>query len=115
MSFLPFLHRVCERQDLNSDESREAMSLILSGDVSTAQLAAFLVALSMKGETADEIIGFARAMRARVTRVEASWNSEPLLDTCGTGGDTLSTFNISTIAAFVVAGAGVRVAKHGNR
>ena len=95
------------------------METVLSGGASEAQIAAFLVALRMKGETVDELVGFARAMRRMAAPVrehlgEAAKN-EPLLDTCGTGGDSAGTFNISTIAAFAVAGAGVRVAKHGNR
>lgn len=110
--FLPFLHKVADRRDLNSGEAYEAMFGILSGEVSTPQIAAFLVALRMKGETSGELLGFARAMREKSERVIAE---PPLLDTCGTGGDGASTFNISTVAAFVVAGAGVRVAKHGNR
>lgn len=91
------------------------MSLILAGGATTAQIAAFLVALKMKGETPEEVLGFALAMRERSERVDAGVNGEALLDTCGTGGDLLGTFNISTVAAFVAAGAGVRVAKHGNR
>jgi anthranilate phosphoribosyltransferase len=91
------------------------MSLILGGEASTAQIAAFLVALRMKGETAQELFGFARAMREKAQRVDAGPDTRPLLDTCGTGGDGAGTFNISTVTAFVAAGAGVRVAKHGNR
>lgn len=91
------------------------MQVILSGRASTAQIAALLVALRMKGETAGELIGFARAMRAMASPVLPNLEGVPLVDTCGTGGDAHGTFNISTIAAFVVAGAGVRVAKHGNR
>ena len=78
-------------------------------------IAAFLVAVRMKGEAPEEILGFARAMRARSLRVDVSDVPQPVLDTCGTGGDTTGSFNISTVAALVVAGAGVRVAKHGNR
>jgi len=113
---LPYLHRVAARENLSPEDARQAMLVVLSGEASTSQIAAFLAALRTKGETSDELLGFARAMREKVARVSAAVDSEPLLDTCGTGGaDGPSTFNISTIAAFVVAGAGVRVAKHGNR
>ncbi len=115
MSFVSFLHRVMARENLSAADAEEAMSIVLEGEASTAQLAAFLAALKMKGETADEIYGFARAMRSKVLRVDPQLEDQLLIDTCGTGGDGLSTFNISTVAAFVVAGAGVHVAKHGNR
>lgn len=114
MSLTGFLHRLVERQNLSADEAEQAMTAILDGAASDAQIAGFLVALRMKGETAEELLGFARAMRAHAVPVAVSGQG-PLLDTCGTGGDGLATFNISTIAAFVAAGAGVRVAKHGNR
>jgi anthranilate phosphoribosyltransferase len=114
MSLIPFLHQVAARHDLSASEAQAAMETILSGESSSIQIAAFLTALKMKGESVDELVGFARAMRkaARPVRVEGV---EALIDTCGTGGDGGSTFNISTVAAFVIAGAGVRVAKHGNR
>lgn len=110
---LPYLHRAAERTDLSAAEAHEAMRVILAGEASTAQIAAFLTALRMKGETAGEVLGFARAMREKAQRVIV--NGGPVLDTCGTGGDCAHTFNISTVVAFVVAGAGVKVAKHGNR
>ena len=113
---LPYLHRVAARENLSAEDARLAMLAVLSGEASTALIAAFLAALRTKGETPEEVLGFARAMREKSARVDAGPDSEPLLDTCGTGGaDGPATFNISTIAAFVVAGAGVHVAKHGNR
>jgi anthranilate phosphoribosyltransferase len=115
MPFLQYLHAVAEHRHLQSEEARAAMQAILAGEVSSVQIASFLTALHMKGETVEELVGFARAMREVAVRVDAGLSGEVLLDTCGTGGDGQGTFNISTIAAFVVAGAGVRVAKHGNR
>jgi anthranilate phosphoribosyltransferase len=92
------------------------MEFVLTGEATTAEIAAFLVALRMKGESAEELVGFAQAMREKSARVNVGLAPEDaLIDTCGTGGDGLTTFNISTVTAFVVAGAGVRVAKHGNR
>jgi anthranilate phosphoribosyltransferase len=115
MSLLPYLHRVAERQDLPAGDAFEAMRAILTGQASHPQIAAFLMALRMKGETVGELVGFSRAMRQMAAPVDARVEGEALLDTCGTGGDGGATFNVSTVAAFVVAGAGVRVAKHGNR
>ncbi len=115
MALLPFLNRILAGEHLSSAEAEEAMNAILEGAASPVQIGAFLVALRMKGETAGEVLGFARAMRAKATRVDAGGGTGPLLDIVGTGGDGHSTFNISTTAAFVAAGAGVRVAKHGNR
>ena len=115
MPLLPYLERVAERHNLSSEEAQEAMRVILAGQASQPQLAAFLMAMRMKGETADELVGFARAMRAMASPIDHGLLGAAILDTCGTGGDGAGTFNISTIAAFVVAGAGVHVAKHGNR
>jgi anthranilate phosphoribosyltransferase len=113
---LPFLHKIAGGEDLSAVEARDAMLVILSGSATTPQVSAFLMGLHMKGETAGELLGFARAMREKTTRIDACLGDpQPLLDTCGTGGGAVSTFNISTVAAFVVAGAGARVAKHGNR
>lgn len=115
MPFVSYLHRAANRENLSAADARSAMDAILSGEVSTPLLAAFLVALRMKGETPDELLGFAEAMRAKAEPIHVALQGEPLLDTCGTGGAQPITFNISTVVAFVVAGAGVRVAKHGNR
>jgi anthranilate phosphoribosyltransferase len=115
MSLLPFLYRLMDRESLPESEARHAMSAVLRGEATVAQIAAFLVALRMKGETPAELVGFARAMRDNMIRVDPGPLDGPLLDTCGTGGDAQSTLNVSTLAAFVVAGAGVKVAKHGNR
>src|SRR4029434_9997580 len=113
-----------ERRDLTRLEAAAAMEAIMSGAATNAQIAAFLTALRMKGEATEELIGFAQVMREKVTRIRTradevaaltGTDREMLVDTCGTGGDASGTFNISTATAFVVAGAGVRVAKHGNR
>jgi anthranilate phosphoribosyltransferase len=108
------IQKMIERVDLTEQEARGVMDEIMSGQATDAQIAGFLTALRMKGETAPELIGFASVMRERAERL---WDGDPLpvLDTAGTGGDRSGTFNISTAAAFVAAGAGVRVAKHGNR
>jgi anthranilate phosphoribosyltransferase len=112
---LPYLHKIAASEDLSAAEAYQAMLAILSGDATTPQISAFLMGLRTKGETPNELLGFARAMREKTVRIDACLGQEPLLDTCGTGGGAGSTFNISTVSAFVVAGAGVRVAKHGNR
>ncbi len=113
-----------ERRDLSRIEAAGAMDAIMSGAATNAQIAAFLVALRMKGETVEELIGFAQVMRQKVVRVRTRGDEvagltgtdrEMLIDTCGTGGDASGTFNVSTVTAFVVAGAGLKVAKHGNR
>lgn len=119
------LHRIANHcQSLSRDDARAVMSEVLTGKCTDAQIAALLVALHMKGETVEEIVGFAEAIRAAAAPLSLSENStidisgterDALVDTCGTGGDASGTFNISTATALVAAGAGVRVAKHGNR
>jgi anthranilate phosphoribosyltransferase len=109
------ISRVVTGVDLSEEEMVEVMDEIMSGACSPAQIGAFLTGLRMKGETIAEITGAARVMRAKAARVDAGTGTGILVDTCGTGGDSTGTFNVSTTAAFVVAGAGVTVAKHGNR
>jgi anthranilate phosphoribosyltransferase len=113
MSLLPYLHRVAAGSDLSAEDAYQAMGVLLEGRAGEAEIAGFLVALKMKGETAAELAGFARAMRDRMIVVDAG--RFHVIDTCGTGGDGSGTFNISTAAAIVMAGAGAHVAKHGNR
>lgn len=105
--------RTVEGQDLTADEARSVMDSVMQGQATPAQIAAWVTALRMKGETVPEIVGCARSMRDHAHRIRP--RAQNLVDTCGTGGDKAHTFNISTAAAFVVAGAGVPVAKHGNR
>jgi len=122
---LDALHKVANhRGSLTCDEAREVMAEILRGEATDAQIGALLVALHMKGETVEEIVGFAQAIRAEATPLRGAneealhlsgTGRDALVDTCGTGGDTSGTFNISTVTALTIAGAGVRVAKHGNR
>lgn len=107
------LSKVASKKNLSGAESAEVFGEIMSGEVDGAIMAAFLTALKMKGETVDEVVGAASAMRARATFINAG--SAAPIDTCGTGGDGMNTFNISTTSAFIAAGAGVPVAKHGNR
>jgi len=112
------LEKIVAEEDLSRVEAEAAMEEILSGRASDAQIAGILTALRMKGETVDELVGFATAMRRHAAPIFTGNGlpaEEALIDTCGTGGDASGTFNVSTAAAFVVAGAGVRVAKHGNR
>jgi anthranilate phosphoribosyltransferase len=110
------IRRIAGRESLSREEARALMDEVLAGRATDAEITALLVALHMKGESVEEIVGFAEAMRAAATPLRLTAGADDVLvDTCGTGGDALGTFNISTTAAFVVAGAGVRVAKHGNR
>ncbi len=109
-----FIHRIVEGQDLNEEEASQAMTHIMEGEALPTQIASFLTGLRMKGETHQEIAGLARAMRAKAISIRAE-KGEGVVDTCGTGGDGIGTFNISTAVAFVAAGGGLTVAKHGNR
>ena len=111
--FPALLEKLHRREDLTVDEAGAAMGEIMEGRAQPAQIAGFLVALGMKGERPPEIVGLARTMRQRSTKLSRPY--APVFDTCGTGGDRAHTFNVSTVAALVVAACGVRVAKHGNR
>src|SRR4030095_331111 len=110
----PFIAKTINRTDLTADEAEQAMNVIMTGQATQAQIGAYLVALRMKGETIPEIKGSVRAMRTNAVKVKLNI-TEPVYDIVGTGGDGAHTFNISTAAAFVLAGTGRKVAKHGNR
>ena len=119
--------KIVGKEDLTQSEMEATMEEIMTGSATPAQIGSFITALRMKGETVDEIVGAARVMRAKSVKVRLNHNQvnidrdeinideETILDTCGTGGDGTNTFNVSTATAFVAAGAGVKVAKHGNR
>jgi anthranilate phosphoribosyltransferase len=113
MNIREAIDKLVNRADLSEAEMIDVMNQIMTGEASPLQVASFLTALRMKGETIGEITGAARVMRDKAQRVNVG--AKTVLDTCGTGGDQKRTFNISTTSAFVVAGAGVKVAKHGNR
>ena len=106
------IEKLTREADLTEEESAQVMEEIMTGEATPAQFGAFVIALRLKGETVDEMTGLATVMRAKSLKVDYRG---PSVDTCGTGGDDSGTFNISTVAAFVVAGAGIAVAKHGNR
>ena len=123
MKITDAIKKVVDRIDLTSAEAEAVLDQIMTGQCSDAQIASLLTALRMKGETVEELTGFARVMRSKSAQVRPRFvgasiggtEREALIDTCGTGGDASGSFNVSTAAAFVVAGAGLRVAKHGNR
>ena len=106
------IEKLVQKKDLTFDESKSAMTLIMEGEASPSQFGSLITALRMKGETVDEVSGMASVMRSMSLHVQSE---NDLIDTCGTGGDGFGTFNISTAAAFVAAGAGLKIAKHGNR
>jgi anthranilate phosphoribosyltransferase len=111
--FAALLEKLQRRQDLTTDEAAHAMSEIMDGRAQPSQIAGLLIALAMKGERPAEIVGLARSMRERATPLSRQY--QPVFDTCGTGGDRAHTFNVSTVAALIVAACGIPVAKHGNR
>jgi anthranilate phosphoribosyltransferase len=111
--FSALIEKLGRRGDLTSDEAANVMAVIMRGEATSAQIAGLLIGLAMKGERPEELVGFARTMRAEAVQLTAP--AGEVFDTCGTGGDRSGTFNISTAAALVVAACGVRVAKHGNR
>ncbi len=112
-SLKPFLSRLMRRENLSRAEATQLLDALLNGDATDAQIAAALIALKLKGETVDELAGLAEAMRARAVPIES--RHACFIDTAGTGSSCAKTFNVSTAAAFVIAGAGLPVAKHGNR
>jgi len=113
MTFTQTLNQIIQGRDLTQEQAAEMITHIFSGNITPAQTGAFMAALATKGETFEELAGAARAMRRKAARIQAF--SGKVIDTCGTGGDASGSFNISTTTAFVVAGAGITVAKHGNR
>ena len=118
MTIKTAIQKAIDRKDLSEEEMVAVMDEIMSGEATDAQIGAFIIALRMKGETVEEITGAVRVMRDKATRIETGVDTAAggtIVDTCGTGGDGSGTFNVSTTTAFVVAGAGLTVAKHGNR
>ena len=113
MDFTTYLNTIVRGQDLSQDQMADMMNTIFSGQATEAQIGAFMAALATKGETFEELAGAARAMRTKAVRLQTL--AKKVIDTCGTGGDASGSFNISTTTAFVIAGAGITVAKHGNR
>src|SRR5206468_4287987 len=111
--FAALIDKLQRRQDLSREEAAGAMEEIMEGRAQPAQIAGLLIGLSMKGERPAEVVGLAQPMRGRATKLSRS--HAPVFDTCGTGGDRAHTFNVSTVAALVLAACGLRVAKHGNR
>jgi anthranilate phosphoribosyltransferase len=109
------IQRVVEGETLTREEAAETMDAVMSGQITGAQIGALVTAIRMRGETVEEITGFASAMRDHALTVDVDSDDKPLLDTCGTGGDYSNSFNISTTATFAIAASGVRIAKHGNR
>ena len=110
--FINYIESLIQGKSLTSDQASDAMRLIMEGSVTDAEFGSFVTAMRIKNESVDEIVGMAKMMRSKSLKVV---HDLPVLDTCGTGGDGSKSFNISTTAAFVIAGAGVNVAKHGNR
>jgi anthranilate phosphoribosyltransferase len=113
MSYKIYLEKIINNKNLSEKEASEIFGKIMSGKLTNAQIAGLIIALRVKGESINEIIGFVKEMRQRMGKIKV--DDENLVDTCGTGGDGKNTFNISTVSAFVAAGAGCRIAKHGNR
>ncbi|WBL13478.1 anthranilate phosphoribosyltransferase [Sutcliffiella sp. NC1] len=111
--FQQYLQRVIDNKSLTEKEAEHAMSLIMDGNITASQIASFITVLRFRGETVEEMLGFTQAMRMKMKKIE--FNHPNVIDTCGTGGDSASTFNISTAAAIVASSGGAKVAKHGNR